>query len=173
MLMPPKNFNFYIVCRYSLRGIALNLIFGLHLYYAVWSVLSDSVLNLLTFNPSASQKMLGSAALYQRTARLRLLAHWIETLKINPCCIWIYLKLALTLMLITDVLSLYTFHFCCWHPWWQKRWNITNWERTLVQISESPNCRSAIENMFREVLKWTPHVLLGNTTSFWNLDCIS
>jgi hypothetical protein len=29
-----------------------------------------------------------------------------------------------------------------------------NWERTLVQISERPNYRSATENMFREVVKW-------------------
>jgi hypothetical protein len=29
----------------------------------------------------------------------------------------------------------------------------TNWERTLVQISESPNYRSAAGNMFREVIK--------------------
>jgi hypothetical protein len=31
----------------------------------------------------------------------------------------------------------------------------TNWERTLVQISESPNYGNATENMFREVIKWT------------------
>jgi hypothetical protein len=31
----------------------------------------------------------------------------------------------------------------------------TNWERTLVQISESSNYTSATENMFREVIKWT------------------
>jgi hypothetical protein len=28
----------------------------------------------------------------------------------------------------------------------------TNWEKTLVQISESPNYRSDTENMFREVM---------------------
>jgi hypothetical protein len=49
----------------------------------------------------------------------------------------------------------------------------TNWERTLVQISESPNYRSATENMLREVIKWTSLFFLGNTTLFWNLDCIS
>jgi hypothetical protein len=42
----------------------------------------------------------------------------------------------------------------------------TNWERTLVQISESPNYTSATENMFREVIKWTSRVFLGNTTLF-------
>jgi hypothetical protein len=42
----------------------------------------------------------------------------------------------------------------------------TNWERTLVQISESPNYRSATENMFREVIKWTSRVFLGNKTLF-------
>jgi hypothetical protein len=42
----------------------------------------------------------------------------------------------------------------------------TNRERTLVQISESPNYRSATENMFREVIKWTSCVCLGNTTLF-------
>jgi hypothetical protein len=39
----------------------------------------------------------------------------------------------------------------------------TNWERTLFQISESPNYKSATENMFREVIKWTSRVFLGNT----------
>jgi hypothetical protein len=48
-----------------------------------------------------------------------------------------------------------------------------NLERTLVQISESLNYRSATENIFREVIKWTLRVFLGNTTLFWNLDCIS
>jgi hypothetical protein len=33
----------------------------------------------------------------------------------------------------------------------------TNWEWTLVQIS--PNYRSATENMFKEVIKWTPMCL--------------
>jgi hypothetical protein len=42
----------------------------------------------------------------------------------------------------------------------------TNWEQTFVQISESPNYRSALENMFREVIKWNSHVFLGNTTLF-------
>jgi hypothetical protein len=45
----------------------------------------------------------------------------------------------------------------------------TNWERTLVQISESPNYGSATEHMFRELIKWTSRVLLGNTTLFWNI----
>jgi hypothetical protein len=49
----------------------------------------------------------------------------------------------------------------------------TNWERTLVQFSESPNCRSATENIFREVIKWTSYVSLGNASLFWNLDWIS
>jgi hypothetical protein len=48
-----------------------------------------------------------------------------------------------------------------------------NWERTLVQISESPNYRSATENMFREVIKWASRVFLGTTTLFGNLDCMS
>jgi hypothetical protein len=49
-----------------------------------------------------------------------------------------------------------------------------NWERTFVQISENHNySRSAAENMFREVIKWTTHVFLGNTTLFWSFDCIS
>jgi hypothetical protein len=39
----------------------------------------------------------------------------------------------------------------------------TNWERTFVQISESPKL----------VIKWNSHVFLGNTTLSWNLDCIS
>jgi hypothetical protein len=30
----------------------------------------------------------------------------------------------------------------------------TNWERTLVQISESSHYTSATENMFRKVIKW-------------------
>jgi hypothetical protein len=34
----------------------------------------------------------------------------------------------------------------------------TNLEQTLVQISESPNYRSATENMFREVIKLTSPV---------------
>jgi hypothetical protein len=42
----------------------------------------------------------------------------------------------------------------------------TNWEQTLVKISESLNYRSATENMFREVIKWTSHVFSGNTTLF-------
>jgi hypothetical protein len=42
----------------------------------------------------------------------------------------------------------------------------TNWDLTLFQISECPNYRSAIENMFREVIKWTSGVLLGNRTLF-------
>jgi hypothetical protein len=42
----------------------------------------------------------------------------------------------------------------------------TNWERTLVQISQGPNYRSATENMFTEVIKWTSRVILGNTTLF-------
>jgi hypothetical protein len=29
----------------------------------------------------------------------------------------------------------------------------TNWEQTLIQISENPNYRSVTENMFREVTK--------------------
>jgi hypothetical protein len=34
----------------------------------------------------------------------------------------------------------------------------TNWERNIVQISESPNYRSAIENVLIEVIKWTSRV---------------
>jgi hypothetical protein len=49
----------------------------------------------------------------------------------------------------------------------------THWERTLVQISESLNYRSATENMFREVIKWTSRVFLDNATLFQHLDCIS
>jgi hypothetical protein len=30
----------------------------------------------------------------------------------------------------------------------------TNWERSLIQIAESPNYVSATENMFGEVIKW-------------------
>jgi hypothetical protein len=45
----------------------------------------------------------------------------------------------------------------------------TNWEGTLVEISESLNYRSATENMFREVLKRTSHVFLSNRTLFSNL----
>jgi hypothetical protein len=41
-----------------------------------------------------------------------------------------------------------------------------NWERTLVQMSESPNYRSATVNMLREVIKWTSRVFLCNTTLF-------
>jgi hypothetical protein len=33
----------------------------------------------------------------------------------------------------------------------------------------SQNYRSATENMFREVLKWTSCVFLGSTTLFWNV----
>jgi hypothetical protein len=39
-----------------------------------------------------------------------------------------------------------------------------NWEQTLAQISESLNYRSATENMFRKVIKWTSCVSLGITT---------
>jgi hypothetical protein len=35
-----------------------------------------------------------------------------------------------------------------------------------VQISESPKFRIATENMFREVIKWTSHIFLGNRTLF-------
>jgi hypothetical protein len=42
----------------------------------------------------------------------------------------------------------------------------TNWERTLVQISESPNYRSATNNMFEEVVKWISHLSLGNKTLY-------
>jgi hypothetical protein len=42
----------------------------------------------------------------------------------------------------------------------------TDWEQTLVQISESPNYGNATENMFREVIKWTSHVFLGNAALF-------
>jgi N-dimethylarginine dimethylaminohydrolase len=49
----------------------------------------------------------------------------------------------------------------------------TNWEQNLVQISESPNYISVIENMFKEVIKFTSLVSLGNTTLCWNLDCRS
>jgi hypothetical protein len=45
----------------------------------------------------------------------------------------------------------------------------TNWEQTLVQISESLNYRSATENMFREFIKWTSHVLLSNITVLFSL----
>jgi hypothetical protein len=49
----------------------------------------------------------------------------------------------------------------------------TNWERAPVEISGSPNYRIATENMLREVIKWISRVFLGNTTLFWNSDCIS
>jgi hypothetical protein len=39
----------------------------------------------------------------------------------------------------------------------------TNWGRTLVKISESPNYRSATENVFREVIKWISRRFLGHT----------
>jgi hypothetical protein len=42
----------------------------------------------------------------------------------------------------------------------------TNWVQTLVQISLSPNCKSATENVLREVTKWTSHFSIGNTFSF-------
>jgi hypothetical protein len=42
----------------------------------------------------------------------------------------------------------------------------TNWERTLIQISESPDYRSATKNVFREVIKWTSGILLGNKLHF-------
>jgi hypothetical protein len=57
---------------------------------------------------------------------------------------------------------------------------LTNWDRTLFQISESPNfgntsvyvlCKYAC--MFMEVMKWTTGLSLGNTTLFWNLDRIA
>jgi hypothetical protein len=41
----------------------------------------------------------------------------------------------------------------------------TNWERILVQISESPNYRTATENKFKEVIKSAWRVLLGNKNS--------
>jgi hypothetical protein len=45
---------------------------------------------------------------------------------------------------------------------------LTSWEQ-----HPWPNNISAAENIFREVIKWTPHVFLGNTTLFSNLDSIS
>jgi hypothetical protein len=49
----------------------------------------------------------------------------------------------------------------------------TNWEGTIGQRSEGPNYRIATENMFREVIKWTSPICLGNTSLFLNLDCMS
>jgi hypothetical protein len=49
---------------------------------------------------------------------------------------------------------------------WSPKFIRTNRERTLVQMSESPNYRSATENMIRKVIKWTLRVFLGNTTLF-------
>jgi hypothetical protein len=43
---------------------------------------------------------------------------------------------------------------------------LTNWERTLVHLSESPNYKSATENMFRKVTKLTSRVFLGNSALF-------
>jgi hypothetical protein len=50
---------------------------------------------------------------------------------------------------------------------------LTNWDWTLIEISESPNYRSADEDMFREVIKWISHVILGHPAVLWNLDCVS
>jgi hypothetical protein len=49
----------------------------------------------------------------------------------------------------------------------------TNWERTLVQISESPNYKSTTENMFKEVINRTSRLFLGNATLFSNSGCTS
>jgi hypothetical protein len=42
----------------------------------------------------------------------------------------------------------------------------TNCERTLVQISESPNSRGVTENMSKEVIKWISRLLLENKFYF-------
>jgi hypothetical protein len=48
---------------------------------------------------------------------------------------------------------------------------IGNWERTLVRISKSPNY--GVLRMFKEDIKWTSHVFLGNKTLFGNSYFIS
>jgi hypothetical protein len=60
----------------------------------------------------------------------------------------------------------------CERTFWiqQDLTNLDNWELTLVQISGSFNCRSAPDNMFKEVIKWTSLVFLSNTALFLNLD---
>jgi hypothetical protein len=43
----------------------------------------------------------------------------------------------------------------------------------MVQSSGSLNCGSASEKMLREVIKWTSHVFLGNTTLHVNVKKVS